>query len=111
MTSRSLARYLTPWTLKRERETERLRLLKARDGDSCARCRRPLRFDLPAGHDQGPRVEEIAPGSDRLDNLRLTHRRCNAPGLDHTAEVSERIRRKAEAELFTKARKRKRRAA
>ena len=111
MTSRSITRYLTPWTLKREREAERLRLLKARDGEGCARCRRPLRFDLPAGHDHGPRVEQIAPGSEALDNLRLTHRRCNAPGLDHTAEVSDRIRRKAEAELFTKSRKRKRQAA
>ena len=111
MTSRSIAQYLTPWTLKREREAERLRLLKARDGDACARCRRPLRFDLPAGHDQGARVEPVVPGSDSLDNLRLTHRRCNAPGLDHTAEVGERIRRKAEAELFTKSRKRKRAAA
>ena len=111
MKQRSIVRYLNPWKAKRLAEAARVAALRQRDGDGCARCRRPLRFDLPAGHDQGPRVEEIAPGSDRLDNLRLTHRRCNAPGLDHTAEVSERIRRKAEAELFTKARKRKRRAA
>ena len=107
----AIIRFLNPRKFRREREAEQVRALRQRDGDHCARCRRPLRFDLPAGHDQGPRVEEIAPGSDRLDNLRLTHRRCNAPGLDHTAEVNERIRRKAEAELFTKARKRKRRAA
>ena len=111
MPGRSIARYLIPWTLKREREAERLRLLRVRDGEACARCRRPMRFDLPAGHDQGARIEEIVPGSAALDNLRLTHRRCNAPGLDHTDEVTERIRRKAEAELFAKSRKRKRKAA
>ena len=107
----SLARYLTPWKLKRERAAERVRTLRSRDGDNCTRCRRPLRFDLPDGHDQGPRIEHIVPGSDEPGNLRLTHRRCNAPGLDHTDEVGERIRRKAEAELFTKSRKRKRKAA
>ena len=111
MPSRSIAHYLTPWKLKREREAERVRALRSRDGETCARCRRPMRFDLPDGHDQGARIEEIAPGSAALDNLRLTHRRCNAPGLDHTVEVTERIRRKAEAELFTKSRKRKRKAA
>ena len=41
-----------------------------------------------------------------FDNLCLTHRRCNAVAGDHTAEVTERIRRKQEAELFSKARKR-----
>ena len=107
----TIAKYLNPWKLRRERDAERVRMLRSRDGDMCARCRRPLRFDLPGGHDQGARIEEIAPGSDALNNLRLTHRRCNAPGLDHTAEVTERIRRKAEAELFTKARRRKSKAA
>ena len=111
MPQSSITRYLTPWKLRREREAERVRTLRSRDGEACARCRRSMRFDLPDGHDQGARVEQIVPGSDALGNLRLTHRRCNAPGLDHTAEVGERIRRKAEAELFTKSRKRKRKAA
>ena len=111
MSQSSIARYLTPWKLRREREAERVRTLRGRDGEACARCRRPMRFDLPDGHEQGARVEQIVPGSGALGNLRLTHRRCNAPGLDHTAEVGERIRRKAEAELFTKSRKRKRKAA
>lgn len=111
MPQSAIARYLAPWAYRRQREAERLQVLRSRDGEGCARCRRPLRFDLPAGHDQGPRVERIVPGSDDPGNLRLTHRRCNAPGLDHTDEVGERIRRKAEAELFTKSRKRKRKAA
>lgn len=104
--------YLNPWKLKRDRAAERVRALKIRDGENCARCRRPLRFDLPAGHDHGPILEPVVPGgSSGLDNLRLTHRRCFAPGVDHTGEVTERLRRKNEEALFVKARKRKRKAA
>ena len=112
MSDVSIAKYLNPWKLKRDRAAERVRALKIRDGDNCARCRRPLRFDLPAGHDQGPILEPVVPGGGSgLDNLRLTHRRCFAPGVDHTDEVTERLRRKNEAALFDKARKRKRKAA
>jgi len=108
----TIVRYLNPWKFRRERESERVRVLRIRDGEHCARCRRPLRFDLPAGHDHGPILEPVVPGGrDGLDNLRLTHRRCFAPGVDHTDEVTERLRRKSEAALFVKARKRKRKAA
>jgi len=41
-----------------------------------------------------------------LEALCLTHRRCNAAGADNTAEVTERARRKNEAELFARSRKR-----
>ena len=109
----SIARYLTPWTRKRERAAERVRTLRSRDGDQCARCRRPLRFDLPDSHDQAPKIEPrpTTPGGDALAGLCLTHTRCNAGKIDHTGDVAERIRRKAEAELFTKARGRKKKAA
>jgi len=109
-----IARYVTPWKYQRERrDAERVRALKVRDGEACARCRRPIRFDLPAGHDQGVRIEEIVPAAAAgaepdLSSLRLTHRRCNASGVDHTDEVTERIRRKNEAELFARSKKRKR---
>ena len=106
-----LSRYVTPWKYKRlQREAEQVRALKLRDGEHCARCRRPMRFDLPAGHDHGACVQPIQFGFDAdsadFENLCLTHRRCNAAQADHTAEVTERIRRKQEAALFTKARKR-----
>jgi len=105
----SIVQYLNPWKLRRTREAERLRRLRERDGENCARCRRPMRFDLPEGHDQGAIVEPVhAGGSEALDNLRLTHRRCFAPGIDHTDEVTDRIRRKAEAALLAKPRTRKR---
>jgi hypothetical protein len=108
----SIARYLTPWTLKRERAAERVRRLRSRDGDHCARCRRPLRFDLPDGHDQSPKIEaRPADGGEALDHLCLCHTRCNAGKIDHTGDVAERIRRKNEAALFAKARGRKRKAA
>ena len=105
-----LARYVTPWKYKREQEQlRRIADLRSRDGDECRRCRRPLRFDLPAGHDSGPKIEQILPTcadeDQSLDNFVLCHRRCTAEA-DNTAEVQERVRRKSEAELFAKARKR-----
>ena len=101
----SIVHYLNPWKLRREREAERIKALRARDGDNCARCRRELRFDLPDGHDQGAATEEIHPAdgpAPTIDNLRLCHRRCYSPGTDHTGEVTERMRRKAEANLFAR---------
>lgn len=103
-------KYVNPWKYRREEEAARVRLLRSRDGDECRRCRRPMRFDLPAGHDQGAWVQPVLYGvvadGTSLDNLCLTHRRCNAASADNTFEVTERIRRRQEAELFSKARKR-----
>jgi len=107
MAGKSFTKYLNPWKFRRERKLGLLlTALRARDGDNCARCRRPMRFDLPDGHDQSGAVELAAPeGSGAaLDNLRLCHRRCNAPGSDHTVEVIERMRRRNEAALFAKSR-------
>ena len=110
-----LLKYVNPWKYRREEEAARIRLLRQRDGDDCSRCRRPMRFDLPAGHEHGAWVQPIEYGADAaeasLDNLCLTHRRCNAASADNTGEVTERIRRKQEAELFSKSRKRVRRSA
>ena len=108
MPRKSIAQYLNPWKFKREQQ-QRFDRLRERDGDSCGRCRRPMRFDLPAGHDQGAAVEPIVSGagsgSEELDQFRLCHARCNPSGVDHTGEVLERARRKNEAELFAMARK------
>ena len=105
----SLARFLKPWSYRREAAERRLAELRQRDGDSCRRCRRPLRFDLPAGHDQGAVIEGAA-GGPAADQC-LTHRRCHSAGTDHTAEVAERRRRKNEADLLAKPAKRRKRAA
>lgn len=115
MPSSSIVRFLNPWKYRREQQAERIRRLRERDGDQCVRCRRPVRFDLTEGHDQGAKVELVVPaaagGSEEVENLRLCHRRCNAPGMDHTSEVTERMRRKNEAALLSKSRKRARKAA
>lgn len=111
MSRSTIARYVNPWKFRRQQE-EMLRVaeLRRRDGDECRRCRRPLRFDLPDGHDMGPRLEQVlavAPGELAvLENLCLTHRRCNTEPADFTVEVKERIRRRNEAELFARSRKR-----
>lgn len=111
----TIARYVNPWKYKREQqELERMHALRQRDGDDCRRCRRPLRFDLPPGHDWGPKVELIADAPAELpalDDLCLCHRRCNAEAADNTREVQERVRRKNEAVLFSKTRPRRGKAA
>jgi 5-methylcytosine-specific restriction endonuclease McrA len=105
-----LARYVSPWALKRDKaHQQQVAALRERDGDNCRRCRRPIHFDLPRGHDKGPAVESFVSTSDgesqALENLCLCHSRCNAAGEDHTDEVTERIRRRNEAALFAKPRR------
>ena len=110
----SIVSYLNPWGFRREQAEQRLAALRERDGEHCRRCRRPIRFDLPAGHELGVKIEQILPksagGTDSLENLCLTHGRCNAKSGDDTLVVRERLRPKREADLFLKQRK-KRRAA
>ena|SRR5579864_2283061 len=108
MSLSTIARYVNPWKFRREQEElQRIAALRTRDGDECRRCRRPMRFDLKAGQDLGPKVETIAPGGmEALDSFCLTHVRCNPQGADNTAEVTDRVRRKNEAELFANSRKR-----
>lgn len=105
-----LIRYVSPWTRKRDRQLQqRVAALRQRDGDECRRCRRPIRFDLPDGHDKGPSVQAIAASASGaaqdLEALCLCHGRCNSAGEDHTDEVAERIRRRNEAALFAKPRR------
>ena len=109
MSSSSLARYLNPWKFRREEQERKVAELRHRDGDNCTRCRRPVRFDFPAGHDLGPKIEAM--GSDDTGSVEhscLTHTRCNAQAADNTAEVQERVRRKSEAALFDEARTKRR---
>lgn len=107
--SAPIARYLNPWKFKRQQEREqRIAELRSRDGDQCRRCRRRIRFDLPSGLDQGPRIEQLVPSANgapvEVQQLYLCHTRCNAAGVDHTGQVTERVRRKNEAELFARSR-------
>jgi hypothetical protein len=84
---------------KRDKQRLRLAELRRRDGDNCRRCRRPMRFDLPPGRDQAATFEQIgtpSKGAGELDHLVLCHTRCNGVTVDNTAEVQERLRRKAE---------------
>ena len=112
MPALSLARFVNPWKHRREERQRQVDALRRRDGDTCRRCRRPIRFELPAGHDLGARIEQMqrgmSGGADALASLCLTHGRCNAAGQDHTHIVSERLRPAREAELFVKARSKRR---
>ena len=115
MTRKNIAKYLNPWMFRREQKRLKFEALRTRDGDSCWRCRRAMRFDLPRGHDQAPTIEHRVPkahgGTMALDNLCLCHGRCNREMGDATAEVKERLRLKAEAEQLARSRKRRKKAA
>ena len=109
MSSSSIARYLNPWKFRREEQERRVAELRHRDGDNCTRCRRPVRFDFPAGHDLSVKIEPMgAAEADSIEHSCLTHMRCNAQAGDNTEEVRERVRRKSEAALFNEARTKRR---
>ena len=109
MSNSSLARFLNPWKFRREERERKVAALRDRDGDNCTRCRRPVRFDFPAGHDLSPKIEPMGSGeADSIEHSCLTHTRCNAHAGDNTAEVQERVRRKSEAALFNEARTKRR---
>ena len=96
----AIVRYLNPWTLRRDKQRQRLLELRTRDGDHCGRCKRPMNFDLPPGHDQAPVLVPVGAnpgkGSRAIENLRLCHVRCNGVTVDSTAQVQERLRLRAE---------------
>lgn len=108
----SLVTYLNPLKRRREREQRAVLMLRERDGGECRRCRRPMRFDLPAGHDLGARIEQLVPGVEgprgSIDNLCLTHGRCNRKAGTDTREVTDRARQKAEIEMFDRDREKRR---
>jgi 5-methylcytosine-specific restriction endonuclease McrA len=114
MSGGTIIKFVNPWKFRRDQAEQRVTALRHRDGDNCRRCKRPLRFDLPDGHDLRARIEAIVPktagGSEELDNLCLTHGRCNGQAGDDTADVQERVRLKSEAALFEASRKKRRRA-
>ena len=101
MTRTAIAKYFAPWMFRREQKRERFEALRRRDGDKCWRCKRPMRFDLPRGHDHAPTIEHLIPtskgGTAALDNLCLCHGRCNRLMADTTLEVKERMRARGEA--------------
>lgn len=104
-----LTRFLYPSKYRREQLEARVNLLRERDGECCRRCRRPIRFGLPMGHDLGAKIDAFVTGgqAEDLANQCLTHGRCNVSGQDHSAEVLERLRPQREAELFAKAREKR----
>jgi len=111
MPKTSIAKYLNPWRFKREKKQKRFEALRERDGDTCGRCRRQMRFDLPGGHELAPTIEHLQPkskgGTSDLENLCLCHGRCNRQMADATPEVQERLRLKNEADLLVNPRKKR----
>ena len=98
--ARSISRILTPWKARREELQRRFHELRQRDGENCRRCRRPMRFDLPAENDSAPALVQLG-----HDTACLCHRRCNAETVDNTVEVQERMRLRLEAQATAERRK------
>ena len=100
MGRKNIVRYLNPWMFRRDKKQQRFAQLRQRDGDKCWRCYRPMRFDLPRGHDHAPTIEHKLArsrgGTAALDNLVLCHRYCNRLMGDNTPEVKERMRLRSE---------------
>lgn len=94
MPRQPISQYLNPWARRRDRLQQRVAALRTRDGDDCRRCRRPLQFDLPTGHDRAPTIQQFRPAAAgqeaALEELCLCHVRCNAEAGDDTAQVLER---------------------
>src|SRR5690242_6944069 len=98
--SSSIVKYLNPWKARREELQRRVDELRRRDGETCRRCRRPIRFDLPAEHDSAPALVQLSG-----DAACLCHRRCNADTVDNTVEVQERMKLRIEAQAAAERRK------
>jgi hypothetical protein len=96
----SISRILNPWKARRAELQRRVDELRQRDGETCRRCRRPMRFDLPADHDSAPALVQLGG-----DSACLCHRRCNARTVDNTVEVQERMKLRLEAAAVAETRK------
>jgi hypothetical protein len=83
------------WWLHREHKRRRA-AIRARDGDNCWRCNRPMRFDGPPNCGKAATIEHLLPlalgGTDDLDNLVLCHPGCNRHLGVHPPAHKERMR-------------------
>ena len=84
------------WVLAQVEKKQRFAAVRARDGDDCWRCNRPMRFEGPPNCGKAATIEHVLPrskgGGDDLGNLRLCHVGCNRHLADHPPEQKERMR-------------------
>jgi hypothetical protein len=62
------------------KRAERIKMIKERDGDLCFICKKPFinNLDITIEH----WIPRAAGGSDELDNLRISHKKCNVAKAD-----------------------------
>ena len=96
MARKFAAKYLNPWMFAREAKRARVQALRDRDGDTCWRCHRPMRFGSPFNCGKSATIEHKLPkslgGTGQLDNLVLCHVGCNRHLGANPAEQKERMR-------------------
>jgi len=95
--SKAKHRSFLPWWIRRHLAWQDSRAaLRARDGDDCWLCHRPMRFGGPPNCGKAATIEHRLPvskgGTDALDNLVLCHVGCNRHLADHPPEQKERMR-------------------
>ncbi|WP_420606572.1 HNH endonuclease [Novosphingopyxis sp.] len=92
---------------KAKRRKKALKLLRARDGDTCWRCGHPMRFDGAPNCGKAATIEHRLPlskgGSWALENLCLCHVGCNRHLGAHPPEQKERMRCNRNARPDTRA--------
>ena len=86
-----------PWWRFKDRKSRAIKRVRARDGDDCWLCARPMRFGAaPPNCGKAATIEHVVSlskgGSCKLDNLRLCHPGCNRHLADKTPEQKERMR-------------------
>ena len=88
--------WFLPGWVHRHRRRKLLKALRARDGDQCWRCNRPMRFEGEPNCGKAATIEHYLPkakgGTDDLANLRLCHVGCNRHLADHAPAQKERMR-------------------
>ena len=88
--------WLPPWMHKARRKRARLQALRARDGDLCWRCNKPMRFEGLPNCGKAATIEHRTArsqgGTWAMDNLVLCHVGCNRHLGDKPRAQKERMR-------------------
>ena len=88
--------FLPGWVHRLVRKKKLIAALRARDGDDCWRCNRPMRFEGVPNRGKAATIEHVLSrskgGGDDPGNLRLCHVGCNRHLADHAPDQKERMR-------------------
>lgn len=95
--NKQVARWWLPaWAHRAQRKRKKIAQVRARDGDACWRCNKPMRFGGIPNCGKAATIEHLEPlsrgGTWALDNLALCHPGCNRHLADKPRAQKERMR-------------------